>query len=288
MLLNPLPSTTTTGVDSLLFLAPSAAAVPRHVTRTSVSAAAHEHVLAQVQRLRGEIYLHDGAITEDQLTADGRHVQAADASSWHIVALADNGEVAACMRYRTYSGEVAPERLGVWRSALARASAWSGRLRQAIAEDIQTASRTRSHFSEIGGWAVAPHLRGAKGALMGLWPYALAETLGGGLGVATATARNCSAEMLKRMGGRPLSVGGETLPAYFDPDYGCEMEILRFDSRAPADRYRRHVERLVETAANSLVICAGAAAPATDAARAIGLLPLHSSVIASQELAATA
>lgn len=288
MLLSPLPSTTTTAVDSLLFLAPSAAAVPRHVTRTSVSAAAHEHVLAQVQRLRGEIYLHDGAITEDQLTTDGRHVQAADASSWHIVALGDNGDVAACMRYRTYTGEVSPERLGVWRSALARASAWSGRLRQAIAEDILAASRTRSHFSEIGGWAVAPRLRGARGALMGLWPYALAETLGGGLGVATATARNCSAEMLKRMGGRPLSVAGETLPAYFDPDYGCEMEILRFDSRAPSDRYRRHVERLIETAANSLVICAGATAPAAEAARAIGLLPLPGAVMASQELAATA
>jgi hypothetical protein len=93
--------------------------------------------------------------------------------------------------------------------------------------------------------------------------------------------------MLKRMGGRPLSVAGVTLPAYFDPDYGCEMEILRFDSRAPSDRYRRHVERLIETAANSLVICAGVTAPAAEAARAIGL-PLTTSVMASQELAATA
>jgi hypothetical protein len=34
------------------------------------------------------------------------------------------------------------------------------------------------------------------------------------------------------------------LPPYYDPQYDCLMEILRFDSRAPNARYRGLVEQL--------------------------------------------
>lgn len=250
--------TSSPATGSTLLLAPSGTHVPQTFRDVRMNSAAHARVLAGVQRLRGTTYLADGAVTSSQLTRDGRHVQAADQESWHIVTMSEEGDVTACMRYRTYTSVVSPEGLGVWRSALARTVRWSRRLKSAIETDISLARRTRSHFSEIGGWAVAPQTRGARGALMALWPYALAESLGGGLGVATATARNCSAEILKRIGGRPLEVAGETLPAYFDPEYGCDMEILRFDSRRPAPKYAGQVTRLIQDAMRLPVICADA------------------------------
>jgi hypothetical protein len=65
-----------------------------------------------------------------------------------------------------------------------------------------------------------------------LGTYGLANLLGGCLGIATATMRHSSASILRRLGGQSLQGLGEELPRYFDARYGCEMEILRFDSRS--------------------------------------------------------
>ena len=59
------------------------------------------------------------------------------------------------------------------------------------------------------------------------------------MGVATATWRHSSAAILRRIGLTSLSVDGEALPPYHDPQYDCSMEVLRFDSRLPNPRYRQ-------------------------------------------------
>ncbi len=82
-------------------------------------------------------------------------------------------------------------------------------------------------FFEIGGWALAKQIRCTRAALhTALSAYALAQILGGGVGLALATVRNQSASILKRIGGQ--SLGGA--PPYFDPRYGCHMEALTFNS----------------------------------------------------------
>lgn len=43
--------------------------------------------------------------------------------------------------------------------------------------------------------------------------------------------------MLRRLGGRSLQAGGNELPPYFDANYGCTMEVLRFDSAEPNERF---------------------------------------------------
>lgn len=71
-----------------------------------------------------------------------------------------------------------------------------------------------------------------------------------------ATHRNGSAAILRRIGGRPLEWGGEELPAYFDTQYGCEMEVLRFDSRLPSLKYQHVIEEMKEQIPTMPVISA--------------------------------
>ena len=148
------PSRSLAPASTMMLLAPDGVAVPSTFNAVNVDAHQHERLLHQMQRLRGRVYLEDGAISADDLTRDGRHVQAADDHSWHVLAVQPDGEVVACMRYRQYQ-QVEPEALGVWRSALARSATWSRRVRTAIESEIAAARKRRIGFAEFGGWAVA-------------------------------------------------------------------------------------------------------------------------------------
>ena len=266
------PSPARTG--SLVLLAPTASAVPDSFRGVEVDAAGHASVLAGLQRLRGQIYLGDGAITEAQLTSDGCHVQAADDASWHVVSLQPDGRVMACARFRVHAADAAPESLGVWSSALARSAAWSDRLRTAIEGDMTLARLRNVAYAEVGGWAVAAEWRRTtQAATTALSTYALAETLGGCIGITTATVRHCSSRILRKLGGRSLQCAGELLPSYFDPQYGCEMEILRFDSSAPGRKYDMHVARLARQIRDLPVICATPGLRTATAEAPHGLLP---------------
>jgi hypothetical protein len=56
-------------------------------------------MLAEMQRLRGSVYLRDGAIQKHELTADGRHRLSVDEQSWHILLVDGAKRVKGCMRY---------------------------------------------------------------------------------------------------------------------------------------------------------------------------------------------
>jgi hypothetical protein len=60
--------------------------------------------------------------------------------------------------------------------------------------------------------------------------------------------------MLRRIGGTSLSVRGQELPAYEDPQYGCTMELLRFDSRVPSSRFAPLISQLRAKLADSVAI----------------------------------
>src|SRR5262245_22897810 len=70
----------------LVFLAPSTTAVPPNFQKVTANAKVHRRLLAEMQRLRGEIYLSDGAIRSEDLV-DGRHRAVSDDASWHILVL---------------------------------------------------------------------------------------------------------------------------------------------------------------------------------------------------------
>ena len=212
--------------------------VGRAVGQVVADASLHQRYLAGAQRLRGTIYLEDGAIAGSDVTWDGRHIQPADERSWHLLTVDERGRVTACLRYCAHQPGVAFSDLAVSRSTIASSPALSDVVREGIQAELECAYRRGFSFVELGGWAITSNLRGTTQAINTLITvYALSKLLGGAHGLSTATTRHHSSTILKRIGGAPLRARGTEIPPYYDPHYGCEMELLRFDSTCPNPRY---------------------------------------------------
>ena len=202
----------------------------------------HRRLLAETQRLRGRIYVQDGAIKPRQLSREGQHIQTADALSWHLLAVDNYDRVVACVRYFSHGPGVSFSDLSVSQSAMAESPEFGPRVREAVESEIYHAARAGLAFVEIGGWAISEQLRCTTEAIqMILAAYALGQLNGGALGLSIATTRHNSSSILKRVGARPLLARGEEMPLYFDPRYDCEMELLSFDSSSPNAKYADRV-----------------------------------------------
>jgi hypothetical protein len=197
-----------------------------------------------MQRFRGQVYAKDGAIKEHDLI-DGRHVVEADDYSWHLLVHDENGTIAGCIRYQVHDPRSLFLRLSVFSTAIAACPQWGPALKQAVNSELTMAKSLNLSFVEVGGWALAEHVRGTSEALrMGLAAYSLGQLMGGAVGMSTATRRHCSSSIVRRMGGRSLQHAGTPIPVYYDPQYECEMEILRFHSWNPNPRYVLWVEEI--------------------------------------------
>ncbi len=215
----------------------------------------HGRLLAEAQRLRGSVYLADGAIARWQLTESGRHVQPADRRSFHLLSLDDDGGVVGCTRYLWHDNTVGFSRLGVAQAPVTRRGQHRPTLERAVEGELARARRLDYGYVEMGGWAIAEKLRCTTEAVrMVVTIYALARMMGGALGISTVTTRHASSSILRRLGGAPLTSESEEVAPYFDPNYGCEMEILRFDSDRPTDTYEEAIRRCHAVLAHTPVI----------------------------------
>jgi len=229
--------------ERLVLLAPPGASVSGAFNRVVVSAIEHRHLLRQMQRFRGSVYMNDGAIQPHE-AIDGLHRTPEDGRSWHLLML-DGADVSGCAWYMEHARDAGPERLRVENCALARLDEWRHKLFAAVQTELIRARHERVGFAEVGGWPVAPEKRNtAEGLVLALATYALGRLMGGVLGLTTATRRHASATILRRLGGSSLEIGGDRVPSYYEPRYRCEMELLRFDSRAPTGRYSALIEAL--------------------------------------------
>jgi hypothetical protein len=220
----------------LVFLAPRNADVPEVFHQVLGATRVHARLLQDVQQLRGRVYLEDGAVDAGELCPKGLHKTQEDHLSWHIASLNAVGEVVACAWYRLYDPDVSFHDLRVEQSPIAGSPMWRDRLWHAIETDLMRARSEGLGYAELGGWAIDKANRGSSEILLlACAAYSLSRVLGGALGVATATVRHSSSKILRRLGGAPVKVGGDPaeVPPYFDPKYGCTMELLRFDSRTP-------------------------------------------------------
>jgi hypothetical protein len=240
--------------ERIVLLAPSAYPVSDCFKNIDVDSHRYDQLMHDVQRLRGGIYLKDGAIQRQQLSLDGRHRTPEDEESWHLVMLNEERRVSGCIWYLQHK-KPALEQLRVRNCPLAHCDEWGDTFRLAIESDIARAQRENIRYAEVGGWAVAPDSRGtSEGVLLALGVYSLSQIVGEALVITTATARHCSSAMLRRLGGSRWEIAGSTLPAYYDAKYKCEMELLRFDSREPNPKYAKRIGRLRDTLADALVV----------------------------------
>jgi hypothetical protein len=202
-------------------------------------------MLARLQRLRGSVYLEDGAITEADLTSDGRHVSPVDEQAWHVLAVEAGGHVRGCARYLAHDQDVSFSDLVIRNSALAQNLDWRAKLKRAVEADVALARARGMAYVEVGGWAIHPSVRrGTEALRIALGTYALSRRLGGCIGLTTATLRHHSATTLQKIGGSFLSLAGTPIPTYFDPQYQCEMAILRFQSDQAAPRFESWIDCL--------------------------------------------
>jgi len=239
----------------LVLLAPPTARIPDSFARVETSSYRHKRLLLGAQRLRGKVYMEDGAIRESEVSRDGRHRHPADERAWHLLSLDGHGDVCGCSRYIAHPNTVAFSQLGVRRAALARSREWGTTLRTAIDSEVAQARRRGLAYVEVGGWALDSSMRRtAEAVRIALATYSLARVLGGCIGITTATRRHCSAAILRRIGGRRVQVDKVEIPPYYDPQYECEMELLRFDSGEPNPRFESWIEDLRSYLTATLVV----------------------------------
>lgn len=231
--------------ERIVLLAPALEAVSNGFQKVECDPDKHRQMLEDVQRLRGSVYLKDGAIREDQLSDRGRHIGPEDDKSWHFLLLDHEQHVDACMLYFEHKPDVRFEDTRAAVNPLMGQREWRQVLWRAVESELRIARRNRLKYVELGGWAASEKSRGTCGPLaLVLAAWAFSRRSGGALGLTTATFRHCSAMILKRMGGSRFEVDGHALPSYFDPRYGCTMELLRFDSRQPHPKYASLIDQV--------------------------------------------
>ena len=247
--------------DRIVFVAPSTAAVSETFRHIDVDAGRHERLVRDVQRMRGSIYVKDGALQPQQLTADGRHQTPEDETSWHMLLLDKHQRVTACALYLEHNyNDVTFDHLRARQCPLNNEPEWKPTVERAIELELERARREQLHYVELGGWAVSEDSRGTAGPLaLALAVYGFSRRAGGALGITTATFRHCSATILKRLGGARFEVDGVTLPPYYDSRYQCMMEMLKFDSRRPNPKYLNLIDQVRDALARITVV----APPAT-------------------------
>lgn len=244
------------GRGKIILLAPSDSSIPPRFAQVGADENGHERVLARMQRFRGALYLRDGAIQPAQLSSDGRHCQPADQRSWHVLLLDLDDEIYGCSRYIPYSADTPFTELGVANCALAHCPTWGHRFKSAVESDKELAKKRGVAYAEVGGWALAPEMRknSAEALRIVLATYCLARILGGCIGIGTVTVRHQANTILRRIGGKSLMSSGFELPRYFDPQYGCEMETLGFDSSSPSSRFAPGVHEMCAQVLDATIV----------------------------------
>ena len=238
------PSWLTCANRKLVLLAPPSARIPTFGA-ADYDPEIYDLLIAEMQRLRGSAYLEDGAIQDSDLTPDGRHISSVDEKAWHVLLIDADGQVSGCARYLSHPHDASFSDLVIHHSALARDPRWGGKLRRAVDLDVALARNRGISYVEVGGWALHKSVRCTREALrIALATYALARNLGGCIGISTVTVRHCSANILQKIGGHMLEFAGVPMPYYYDPQYQCDMAMLRFESNQPSGRYENWIEHL--------------------------------------------
>jgi hypothetical protein len=223
--------------------------------RQHTSKQLYDHFLAAIQKLRGRIYLKDGAIQEPELDDEGRFSMPGDKRSWHLLLIDASQRVIGGARYLVHPNTVSFDQLRVRHSGLAKDPAWGAKVRHAVEQQLALARAHNFSYVEIGGWVLSEDWRGTRAALETVVAsYALAHLRGGCLGACTATARHGSSSILRRIGGASFRFEEEVLPPYEDPQYGCQMELLRFDYRTPSSRFAQLIGQLRSKLAGASVL----------------------------------
>jgi hypothetical protein len=237
-----------------MILAPSNAILPAAFRRVNRDQRGYDDMLCSMQQMRGRIALNEGAVREGDLGLGRRHVMAGDEDSWHLIRVGENENILGCARILVHSKHANFGSLRVSQTPLANSSEWKNQVRSAVEQDIKAARDSEMTVVEPGGWVIDEQLRGGSDAVaIALSAFAWSQLIGGCLAYVTATVKHHSSAILRRLGGSSLTFQGQELPRYYDPEYECEMEILKFETRSLNSRFESSMAPLRTLLAHSPV-----------------------------------
>ena len=223
--------------------------MPARFKHQQVDGHLHGDLIWDTQLVRG-LALSECGPAKAHLLPDGRHYQPVDAESWHILLQNGQGRTLGCARYRQLGGGA--DQVGASHSAIALSNRYGPVLKSGIQRLIDNVKKRNKHYGEVGGWALRPEIRGSTAAVnIALMTCALAEHLGSGLGITTATRNHHSSSILCRIGAHRLA----ELPAYYEPKYGSVIEVLHFDLPNVNPRYAAKLDKLRSAILGTPVIC---------------------------------
>jgi hypothetical protein len=235
-----------TAIDDCLqfaILAPQGARIPSSSMNITRDRTQHSSLLDEMQRLRGRVALQENAITASMLDSSGRHLMPGDDKGWHLLRLRKDGKVAGCARILVHPRDVIFSRLRIAASSVARCAVWARQVRDSVESDLKYAQQNGLTVIEPGGWVVDEDLRGTREAVsIAINAFAWAQILGDCIGYLTATVKHGSSTILHRLGGRNLETEGQPIPRFFEPAWGCDMELLRFDTNSLNPRFETTLE----------------------------------------------
>ena len=191
-----------------------------------------ERLLVAAQMLRARIFLADTALVASTVDSSGRYIHPLDRQSWHVLICSPQGSVCGTLRVTVHDDECGVDDLTVSECPVFAEEEWRLRGRGILASFLQRASAARVRAAETGGWALDESLRGGKkGALLALSGWAVIRLVGGAKILGAVTTRHGASRMTRYLGGLELADAKGSIPAYFDPRYGCDMELIEFDSQ---------------------------------------------------------
>jgi hypothetical protein len=245
-----------------IVLAPQGAGVSPSAVSVIRDTTMHASLLGEMQRLRGRVALREGAITASMLDSSGGYRMQGDEKSWHLLRVRNDGKIAGCARILVHPGDVTFSRLRIASSSPARCPVWARAVHDAVESELTHARLNGLAVIEPGGWVIDEDLRGSCEAVsIAIGALAWAQILNDCIGFLTATAKHGSATILRRLGARSLQAHGQAIPGYFEPAWGCNAELLRFDTNSLNPRFEAALISTRRQLSTSLVFSAESVHP---------------------------
>jgi hypothetical protein len=242
------------GESVLAVIGPRSGLVPETFANPCPNAQLYEEMVHEIQRFRGSIYLEDGTIPASALDAQGRHRTPLDYNSWHFVLMNQGTRIAGCMRATLHTSSSPVSNLKL-HEVISRMSDEQGkRYGAAVQSFLGEAFESSCNVIEAGGWAVRKELRNSRIApVLALACWSLGRLLGNSRMIGFAGRCNHSAEILRRLGGFPLTYHGAELGAFYDEHHQCEGEFLGFDCWQVPEVYEQTVEDIKDYLQKALI-----------------------------------
>jgi hypothetical protein len=229
--------------------------VPPHDLPLPCRRAGRRYDLAElrkdIQKLRGRVYIQDGAISADELDEAGRHLFCGENTRWYVAVVEMNsGTLLAANGYSAHFQPAKALHGTHVRHILERAPVEQA---QALIREYESVVKNclqLGHgFGEGAGWIASPGIQALNsGILAALAGPALFNCIGVRVSMCVATQRHSANAILKRIGMRPL-LGDVTSSVFDDPTYGCRMEALAFTQENLTNGFHRvviHIGRVLE------------------------------------------